>query len=95
MAKVLAHLKGIVASLWPAWEIYQAGHADQTLTQPELAAIGEALLFAGGVWLVPNWGYLKTLRKRRGDHQVRDEVQPQPLTERQDPESTHEWEQRP
>lgn len=59
LRKVLPHLKGLVAALWPAFELYQSAMDDGAITQPEMWSIGKAAVFAAGVWLVPNLGYFK------------------------------------
>ena len=66
VAYVLARLKGLWAALYPVWEVYQAVSSDSTITQDEIEQIVQALIVFGGVWLIPNLGYVRRLRDRYG-----------------------------
>lgn len=63
--KALAYLKAIVAALWPAFELWQAAGADQTITPDEWGAIGQSAAFALAVLIVPNLGYVRPMVTRK------------------------------
>lgn len=66
VAYALARLKGLWAALYPLYELYQAVSQDSTITQDEIEQIVQALIVFGGVWLIPNLGYVRRLRDRYG-----------------------------
>lgn len=66
VAYALARLKGLWAALYPLWEVYQTVSSDNTITQDEIEQIVQALIVFGGVWLIPNLGYVRRLRDRYG-----------------------------
>jgi hypothetical protein len=82
MKKILAHLKGLWAALLPLYEVYNAAQSDGAITENEYSAIGKALVFFVGVWLIPNIGYVRafihhdridqTVVEPPGRHQIVD-----------------------
>ena len=66
LAYWLARLKGLWAALYPLYEVYQAVSSDGTITSQEIEEIVQALIVFAGVWLIPNLGYVRSLRDKFG-----------------------------
>lgn len=76
MQKILGHLKGLAAALWPLYEVFRAATSDGAITNDEYGAIGKAFVFFVTVWLVPNIGYVRTLRGKVfvGQDKLQDKI---------------------